>query len=86
MTSANAAKLGMRDRGLLREGMTADLAIFDEASVVDRATYTAPFQYNEGIEYVVVAGHIVLERGRHTGAKPGRVLRRGGASLTSRDE
>jgi N-acyl-D-amino-acid deacylase len=76
MTSLNAAKLGLRDRGLVREGMVADLTLFDAERVIDRATYTAPFQYNEGIEYVVVAGQVVLERGRHSGAKPGRVLRR----------
>jgi N-acyl-D-aspartate/D-glutamate deacylase len=77
MTSLNAAKLGLRDRGLVREGMVADLVLFDAERVIDRATYTEPFQYNEGIETVIVGGQIVLEQGRHTGAKPGRVLRRG---------
>ena len=77
MTSLNAAKLGIRDRGLVRESMIADLVLFDAEKVVDRATYTEPFQYNQGVEYVIVGGQIVLDRGRHTGAKPGRVLRRG---------
>jgi N-acyl-D-aspartate/D-glutamate deacylase len=75
MTSLNAAKLGLRDRGLLRAGLAADLCLFDPARVIDRATYTDPFQYNEGIEYVIVNGQVVLDRGTHTGAKPGRVLR-----------
>jgi N-acyl-D-aspartate/D-glutamate deacylase/arylsulfatase A-like enzyme len=77
MTSLNAAKLGIRDRGLLREGMHADVTLFDPATVIDKATYTAPFAYNEGIEYVIVNGQVVLDRGQHTGAKPGRVLRKG---------
>jgi N-acyl-D-amino-acid deacylase len=78
MTSLNAAKLGLADRGLLRDGLAADITIFDPATVLDRATYTDPFQYNDGIEYVIVNGQLVLDRGQHTGAKPGRVLRSGG--------
>jgi N-acyl-D-amino-acid deacylase len=77
MTSLNAAKVGIEDRGLLRPGMYADITIFDPEKVIDRATYTEPFQYSEGIEYVLVNGRLVLERGRHTGARPGRVLRHG---------
>jgi N-acyl-D-amino-acid deacylase len=76
MTSQNAAKLGLHDRGLLRPGNYADLTLFDADKVIDRATYTQPFQYGEGIEYVLVNGQVVLERGRHTGARPGRALRR----------
>jgi N-acyl-D-aspartate/D-glutamate deacylase len=77
MTSQNAVKLGLFDRGLLRPGFRADVTVFDSDHVLDRSTYTDPFQYNEGIEYVVVNGVLVLERGKHTGARPGRVLRRG---------
>jgi N-acyl-D-amino-acid deacylase len=77
MTSLNAAKLGIADRGVLWAGAYADVAIFDPATVIDRSTYTAPFAYNDGIEYVVVNGQVVLEQGKHTGAKPGRVIRRG---------
>lgn len=76
MTSLNAAKLGIPDRGLLRPGQFADLALFDPDKVIDRATYEQPFQYPEGIEYVVVNGQVVLERGKPTGAKPGRAVRR----------
>jgi N-acyl-D-aspartate/D-glutamate deacylase/arylsulfatase A-like enzyme len=76
MTSLNAAKLGLRERGFVREGLRADITLFNPATVIDKATYTAPFAYNEGIEYVIVNGEVVLDRGEHTGAKPGRVLRR----------
>ncbi len=75
MTSQNAAKLSIFDRGLLRPGMYADITLFDADKVIDRATYVEPFQYSEGIEYVIVNGQVVLERGKHTGAKPGRALR-----------
>jgi N-acyl-D-aspartate/D-glutamate deacylase len=77
MTSLNAAKAGLRDRGLLASGKFADITIFDPDRVIDRATYTEPFAYGEGIEYVIVNGETVLDRGRHTGAMPGRALRRG---------
>lgn len=79
MTSLNAAKLGLPDRGLLLPGWRADITIFDPARVKDRATYTEPFHYSEGIEYVLVNGQLVLDRNRHTGARPGRVLRHGAA-------
>jgi N-acyl-D-amino-acid deacylase len=77
MTSLNAAKIGLLDRGLLRAGQFADVTIFDADRVIDRADYTRPFQYPEGIEYVIVNGVLVLEHGKHTRAKPGRALRRG---------
>ncbi|MSQ92928.1 MAG: D-aminoacylase [Gemmataceae bacterium] len=77
MTSQNAAKLGMHERGILRPGMVADITVFDAERVIDRATYTDPFQYCEGIEYLIVNGQLVLDRGKHTGAKSGRALRMG---------
>jgi N-acyl-D-amino-acid deacylase len=77
MTSLNAAKLGIRDRGLLRPGQFADVTVFDPIRVIDRSTYTEPFQYGEGIEYVIVNGQVVLDRGKHTGVHPGRSLRHG---------
>ena len=86
MTSLNAAKVGLLDRGLLRPGFAADVTIFDPETVVDEATYTDPFHYNKGIEYVVVNGRIVLQRGTHTGARPGKVLRRPRRPTTSPDE
>jgi N-acyl-D-amino-acid deacylase len=76
MTSQNAAKLGLSDRGLLRPGAYADITVFDAERVIDRATYAEPFQYSEGIEFVLVNGAMVLERGKHTGARPGRALRK----------
>jgi N-acyl-D-amino-acid deacylase len=75
MTSLNAAKLGIRDRGLLRAGLFADITIFDPDRVIDHSTYEDPFHYNTGIEYVLVNGQLVLDRGNHTGARPGRALR-----------
>jgi N-acyl-D-aspartate/D-glutamate deacylase len=74
MTSLNAAKLGLAERGLLRPGQFADITVFDPARVADRATYIEPFQYATGIEYVVVNGQVVLDRGRPTSARPGRAL------------
>ena len=75
MTSLNATKVGLIDRGLLRVGLFADITIFDPERVADLATYTDPFQYSTGIEYVIVNGQLVLDRGEHTGARPGRALR-----------
>ena len=75
MTSLNANKLGLFDRGVLRAGQYADSTLFDADKVIDRATYTEPFQYSVGIEYVVVNGQLVLDRGKHTGARPGKALR-----------
>ena len=66
-----------RQKILLRPGLAADVTVFDPERVTDRATYTEPFQYSEGIEYVLVNGQLVLDRGKHTGARPGRALRRG---------
>lgn len=78
MTSLNANKIGLLDRGVLRPGLAADVAVFDPRKVSDRSTYLEPFQYSEGIEYVIVGGQVVLDGGKHTGARPGRVLRHGG--------
>jgi N-acyl-D-aspartate/D-glutamate deacylase len=75
MTSLNAAKFGLRDRGLLRVGAFADVTLFDPARVIDRSTYSDPFHYGEGIEFVIVNGHVVLDRGQPTGDRPGRALR-----------
>lgn len=76
MTSLNAAKVGLVDRGTIQPGCMADITIFDAERVIDKATYTEPFQYPEGIRHVIIGGQVVLEDGRHTGARPGRVLRR----------
>lgn len=83
MTSLNAAKVGLTDRGLLRPGQFADLTLFDPRTVIDRATYTEPFQYGDGIEYVIVNGQVVLQKGEHAGVLSGRILRRQGAPTRS---
>ena len=75
MTSLSAAQLGIHDRGLLQPGMFADITILGPDRIIDRSTYAEPFQYNEGIEYVIVNGQLVLDKGQHTGARPGRALR-----------
>ncbi len=75
MTSLNAAKAHMHDRGILRSGRIADVTIFDPKAVIDRATYLEPFQYSTGIVHVVVNGRLVLENGEATDARPGRALR-----------
>jgi N-acyl-D-amino-acid deacylase len=80
MTSLNASKLGWNDRGVLRPGAVADVTVFALDRVRDRSTYEQPFQYSEGIEYVVVNGQLVLDRGEPTGARPGRALRRAGST------
>jgi len=76
MTSFPAQKLGLEDRGLIREGMWADITIFNTNKIMDKATFFNPHQYPEGIEYVMVNGKIVTEKGEHTKEMPGKVLRR----------
>jgi N-acyl-D-amino-acid deacylase len=77
MTGASARALKLRDRGLLREGYRADVTIFDPADFKDRATYAKPHQYPTGARTtVIVNGVIVVANATHTGALPGRVLRR----------
>jgi N-acyl-D-aspartate/D-glutamate deacylase len=76
MTSLNASKLGIHDRGTLLPGQMADVVVFNPQTVADVATYTDPFQYSEGIVHVIVNGQFVLEEGRTTKARPGRALRR----------
>jgi len=78
MTSAPAARLGLRDRGLVREGYAADLVLFDPQTVRSTATYEEPRSYPIGIEWVLVNGQLVVADGAHTGARPGGVLRRTG--------
>lgn len=74
MTSLPAHIVGLKDRGLLAPGMAADITIFNPKTVIDKATYEDPMKYPEGIPYVIVNGVVVIEKGNHTGAKPGQVL------------
>ena len=77
VTSMSAGKLGLQNRGLVREGFWADIVVFDPDKVIDKATYDDPHQYPEGISYVIVNGEVVVEKGMLTGARPGKVLKRG---------
>ena len=80
MTSAPAARLRIADRGRLADGLAADVVVFDPATVRATATYGEPRQFPVGIPYVIVNGELVVDRGAHTGATPGRALRRGRAA------
>jgi len=75
LTSLPASRMGLHDRGLLRPGMMADLVAFDPDLVQDRSTFADPFHYSEGIPYVAVNGRLVVDGGRLTDERPGRVLR-----------
>jgi N-acyl-D-amino-acid deacylase len=77
MTGAAAARLGLRQRGLLRDGALADIVVFDPATVRSNATYDEPRQFPDGIEHVIVNGVAVVSEGVHTGATPGRAIRLG---------
>jgi N-acyl-D-aspartate/D-glutamate deacylase len=82
MSGLTAAQLHFTDRGLIKTGLAADLVIFDPATVGDRATFTDPFQYPVGIDTVIVNGRVVLDKGRHTGERPGVIIRGRGTSST----
>ncbi|WP_169977319.1 N-acyl-D-amino-acid deacylase family protein [Tautonia rosea] len=77
MTSQNALKVGLTDRGLLLPGLAADVTVFDPDQVIDRSTYLEPFQYCDGITHVLVNGRLVLDSGSSTGDRPGLALRPG---------
>ena len=74
MSSFPAQRIGLADRGVLREGMKADIAIFDAATIRDTATFDRPHQYAEGVSWVIVNGQIAVENGAMTVARPGRIL------------
>lgn len=75
VTSFPAQRIGLWNRGILREGAWGDIMIFDFERIRDRSTFEEPHQYPEGIDYVLVNGKVVIEKGTHTGALPGTVLR-----------
>lgn len=76
VTGGAAAALGLAGRGVLREGYAADVVVFDAGRIAERATYDDPHQYATGVSTVIVNGEVVVDGGDHTGALPGRVLRR----------
>ena len=75
MTSLPARTFSLHDRGLIREGMAADLVVFDPARVEDKATYAKPHQYSQGFDFVLVNGKIEVEDGKLTSARGGTPLR-----------
>lgn len=75
MTSLPAQKFGLKDRGLLHEGMAADIVVFDEKEVADLSTYEKPHAYSKGFRYMLVNGQIVVDEGKHTGVRSGITLR-----------
>jgi len=77
MTSMPAARIGLKDRGRIADGLVADLVVFDPATVRSNASYDEPRRFPDGIEHVIVNGTLVVEASAHTGATPGRALRRG---------
>lgn len=76
MTSAAAQRLGLIDRGLLKENLAADLVVFNPETIIDKATFDEPKKYPEGIDYVLVNGAVVVDKGKHTGVLNGRALLR----------
>ncbi|MHA2012437.1 MAG: amidohydrolase family protein, partial [Candidatus Helarchaeota archaeon] len=76
MTSFPAQKLGLKDRGLIKEGNWADITIFDADKIIDKATYENPRLYSEGIEYVIINGEIVYKKGEFMDVKPGHPILR----------
>jgi N-acyl-D-amino-acid deacylase len=83
MTSLPAQILGLKDRGHIKEGFAADIAIFDAARVRETNSFEKPKSYADGVPYVIVNGVVVIENGQHTGAKPGKALRGPGFKKTS---
>ncbi len=76
MTGLTAEKFGLTHRGFLREGYFADVVIVNPDTVIDRATWTEPHTYPDGIDYVIVNGQVVIRQGEHTGKLPGRILKK----------
>ena len=74
MTSWPATRMRLASRGLIKEGCWADVVIFDYNKIKDEASYEHPFRPPTGIDYVLVNGQVVIEKGKHTGAKPGKVI------------
>lgn len=74
MTSLAAQKFQLKGRGILKEGMAADIVVFDEATINDKATFEQPHQYSVGFQYILVNGKLVVEEGKHTGARSGMAL------------
>jgi N-acyl-D-amino-acid deacylase len=76
MTSGPAQRLGIHDRGILRDGLYADLVVFDADVIKPNVSRRNPKALSDGVDYVIVNGTLVIDQGRHTGALPGRALRK----------
>ncbi|MBN3582920.1 D-aminoacylase [Algoriphagus aestuarii] len=76
MTGLSAQRIGLKDRGLIKEGFFADITIFDPKTIIDKSTFTDPHQYPEGIEFVLVNGILEIENGELTGKTNGKVIRK----------
>ena len=76
VTSKAAELIGMRDRGVLKEGMIADITVFDPNSIGPRATYLEPIQLAQGVQHVIIGGAVALENGKQTACRCGRFLRK----------
>ena len=74
-TALPAQRMRLTDRGVLKQGMWADVVVFDPATIRDKATFESPNQFSEGMEFVLVNGVPVIENGKMTGALPGKVIR-----------
>ena len=74
MSSQSARRLGIQDRGILSENYFADVAIFDADEIIDKATFEDPHQYAVGMKFVLVNGKVVVENGKHSGRRPGKIL------------
>lgn len=83
MTSWPATRMRLADRGVIREGAWADVTVFDYDAIKDNSTYASPNVYPDGIDYVLVNGELVIDHGKHTGARPGKVLRGPGATAAA---
>lgn len=76
ITGGPAQKLGLKDRGLIKKNYWADLVLFNPEKIIDKADFKNPYQYPEGIEYVLVNGQITIDKGKYTGQKTGKILRK----------
>jgi N-acyl-D-amino-acid deacylase len=74
MTSLPAQKFQLKDRGIIKEGMSADIVVFDESRVSDLSTFEKPHQYTMGFQYVIVNGQFAVYDAKHTGTRSGHAL------------
>jgi len=84
MTGLPAQVLGLHDRGIIREGYAADIVVFDKGTVGEGNSFEKPKGYATGVPYVVVNGVVVIDKGQHTGAKPGRPMLGPGATSANK--